>query len=157
MSYHIDIDDKDYRQLLDRLRDRMGEINARIVVAVATEAAKRVKDKLRSGAGGGISSFLSVGSGFLWQSVDTRKVDQDTYEIFVGAIYGAIHEFGGDIYPVHAKFLHFFVGGEEIFCKHVWIPPRPYFHPTVQEYFESDEMPELIVRLLQAEVDKAAA
>lgn len=158
MSYfHIEYDDKDYRRLLDRLRDHMGEINTRIVLAIATEAARRVKDRLRNGGGGGMASFLDVRSGFLWQSVDSRKLDEETYEVFVGAIYGAIHEYGGDIYPVNAQFLHFQINGEDIFTKHVWIPPRPYFHPTVQEYFESEEMPALIVRILQAEFDKAAA
>ncbi len=157
MKYHIVLDDKEYQDVLNKLRDNMGEINTRIVLGIATEAVKRVKDRLRNGAGGAQSNYLSVGSGFLWQSVDMRKMDEETYEVFVGAIYGAIHEFGGDIYPVNAQFLHFKIDGQDIFTKHVYIPPRPYFHPTLQDYFESEELPALIVRMLQYAVDELAA
>lgn len=46
--------------------------------------------------------------------------------------YSAIHEFGGTIRPKNAQFLHFFVGGTEVFTKEVEIPARPYMRPAWQ-------------------------
>ncbi len=47
--------------------------------------------------------------------------------------YARIHEFGGDIRPVRAKALHFFIGKIEIFTQHVKIPKRPYIKPAIEE------------------------
>ena len=45
----------------------------------------------------------------------------------VPLVYAAIHQFGGDIRPVRAKFLRFRLAtGEHVKTKHVRIPARPY-------------------------------
>jgi phage gpG-like protein len=44
-----------------------------------------------------------------------------------------VHEFGAVIKPVRARFLHFYIDGQEIFAKQVVIPARPYLRPAVDE------------------------
>lgn len=46
-------------------------------------------------------------------------------------IYGRIHELGGIIKAVSAKYLHFVIDGVDIFTKTVHIPARPYLRPAV--------------------------
>ena len=56
--------------------------------------------------------------------------------------YAAIHEFGGIIKPVNAKFLVFRIDGETIFAKQVKIPKREWLsksladvHPMIDQIF----------------------
>lgn len=46
-------------------------------------------------------------------------------------IYGRIHELGGIIKAVSAKYLHFVIDGVDVFTKTVHIPARPYLRPAV--------------------------
>lgn len=56
----------------------------------------------------------------------TRRASRDTVEIGTNKIYGAIHQFGGIILPVHAKKLRFMLAGGLVQMDQVTIPARPY-------------------------------
>ena len=51
--------------------------------------------------------------------------------------YARIHEYGGDIYPVRADYLHFFLDvfpeGAEIVTQHVHMPERSYLRSSFEE------------------------
>lgn len=53
--------------------------------------------------------------------------------IGTNAVQARIHEFGGVITPKRAKFLHFFVDGDEVFAKRVVIPARPWLRPAIDQ------------------------
>ena len=55
-------------------------------------------------------------------------------------IYGRQRELGGDIYPVHAKALHFWKFGEEIYTRHVYQHPEPYMRPAETEAIPGIEL-----------------
>lgn len=67
--------------------------------------------------------------------------DKKPYEIMVGSrgvIYAAIHEFGGEILPKRAKFLHWVdKNGKDVFAKRVKMPMRPYLRPAFDENREA--------------------
>jgi len=55
-----------------------------------------------------------------------------------GVIYAAIHEFGGEILPKRAKFLHWVdKNGKDVFAKRVKMPMRPYLRPAFDENKEA--------------------
>jgi HK97 gp10 family phage protein len=47
-------------------------------------------------------------------------------------VYAEIQEFGGWIEPT-GTYLHFIVGGEEIFVREVYIPAQPYMRPALDD------------------------
>ena len=55
------------------------------------------------------------------------------YDIGPTVVYGRIQELGGTIKPVRAKMLSWIDldTGKRIFAKKVYIPPRPYLRPAV--------------------------
>lgn len=56
-------------------------------------------------------------------------------------VYAAIHEFGGVIRPVRAKYLRFKSrAGKYVFMKQVRIPARPYISPSMRELVESGSL-----------------
>jgi phage gpG-like protein len=69
---------------------------------------------------------------FLASSTETKA------EVDVGptVVYGRIHELGGLIKPVFAKFLHFVIDGVHISTKLVHMPARPYLRPAVDEHMD---------------------
>ena len=48
--------------------------------------------------------------------------------------YARIHELGGTIRPVRAKYLCFKIDGQFVMAKEVTIPKRPYIAPSMKEY-----------------------
>lgn len=48
-------------------------------------------------------------------------------------VYAAIHEFGGVIRPKNFKFLHFFIGGKEVFAKSVTMPKREWLLKSLED------------------------
>lgn len=148
VNYKIDIDASEFKELLNRLRDKMPSIIKLIVGRVASEFVNRVKLKVSG-------EVLRVRTGNLRNSIQFNLTGQSTAEISVGAVYGAIHEFGGVIEPLSGKkFLRFEKDGAEIFTKRVYIPARPYFYPTFNEYMESEQVRQLMVDTLREEVEK---
>lgn len=151
ISYKIDIDSKDYERALKTMREKMPTVERKILSRLASEGISRIKKKMYEvfkthktmNLEGPMTSF--------------RMINNTTTELFADIIYAAIQEWGGDIYPVIAKCLRFEIDGKLIFTRHVYIPGKHYFHPTLQDYLQSDEAKELMVRTLQEEIDKAVA
>ena len=84
------------------------------------------------------------------------KAAETKVEVDVGptVIYGRIHEFGGIIRPVTAKFLHFIIDGIEIFTKLVQIPARPYLRPAFDEH--KDEIVDAMMHQVKKAIEQAA-
>jgi phage gpG-like protein len=102
---------------------------------VAGRAAFHVRGSRKSNP----ETLLGVRTGRLRQAIVgnvkvTRKAGSVQGVIGAGGlVYAAIHELGGDIYPVRAKALRFVIDGRVIFAQHVRIPARPYFGPALAE------------------------
>jgi hypothetical protein len=56
------------------------------------------------------------------------------YAWYVSEVYAAMTEYGGTIYPVKYKYLHWKdENGKDIYAKKVVIPPNPYMRPAAQD------------------------
>jgi len=63
--------------------------------------------------------------------------------VFVGTsneVYGAIHQFGGEIKPKSGSKLAFEVGGKKVFANKVDIPARPYIGISEEDQEEAKAM-----------------
>ena len=64
-------------------------------------------------------------TGALFNSVFvTALPNENGSDVYIGpnteeVVYAMIQNYGGDIYPKYAKYLHFWYNGKEIFSKHV--------------------------------------
>ena len=103
-------------------------------------------------------SSKSTGAAGLGGSIQTivSTATEIKAEVDVGptVIYGRIHEFGGIIRPVTAKFLHFIIDGIEIFTKLVQIPARPYLRPAFDEH--KDEIVDAMMHQVKKAIEQAA-
>ena len=103
-------------------------------------------------------SGKSTGGAGLGGSIQmvVSKAAETKVEVDVGptVIYGRIHEFGGIIRPVTAKFLHFIIDGIEIFTKLVQIPARPYLRPAFDEH--KDEIVDAMMHQVKKAIEQAA-
>ena len=76
-------------------------------------------------------------TGNLLGSINTKptavKKNSVTVATGTNVIYAAIHEFGGTIKAKNAKALVFEIDGEIKMVKSVYIPPRPYMRPAVDD------------------------
>ena len=103
-------------------------------------------------------SGKSTGGAGLGGSIQmvVSKAAETKAEVDVGptVIYGRIHEFGGIIRPVTAKFLHFIIDGIEIFTKLVQIPARPYLRPAFDEH--KDEIVDAMMHQVKKAIEQAA-
>lgn len=93
-------------------------------------AKVNVNETFSSKATGGAGLAGSI------QTVIESSNDQSAYAA-VGptVVYGRIHELGGEIVPVTAKFLSWVNdAGERIFAKKVIMPARPYLRPAYDEH-----------------------
>ena len=128
---------------LESLNARVHESLLRKVTTLSLQLESTVKGKLAG-------QVLHVQSGALRASIASAVDDSPTRvqgrAFSSGDVkYAAIHEFGGDIYPVTAKALHFVIGGQHIFAKHVHMPERSYLRSSL-----SDMEGQIIDRLKQA-------
>ena len=103
-------------------------------------------------------SGKSTGGAGLGGSIQmvVSKAAETKVEVDVGptVIYGRIHEFGGIIRPVTAKFLHFIIDGIEIFTKLVQIPARPYLRPAFDEH--KDEIVDAMMYQVKKAIEQVA-
>lgn len=83
------------------------------------------------------NNFNRDPTGNLMNSINTRvmstKANAVTVAVGTNVIYAAIHEFGGTIKAKNKPFLAFVIDGKFIMTKSVYIPPRPYMRPAVDE------------------------
>ena len=81
---------------------------------------------------GGPSGFkTSHGGSGLRGSITHERTTDWTRRVGSNLRYARIHELGGHIKPRSAKYLHFVVDGHHVMTKHVYIPPRPYLRPAI--------------------------
>lgn len=85
------------------------------------------------------AQFRGSPTGTLKESiaVEVEKATPNSAWVNIGptVIYGRIQELGGWIKPVTAKVLSWInEQGERVFAKKVYIPPRPYLRPAVDEH-----------------------
>ena len=96
-------------------------------------------------------------TGALFNSVFVTALTNDNgSDVYIGpnteeVVYAMIQNYGGDIYPKNAKYLHFWYNGKEIFSKHVYLPPRPYIEPAFDDHQEE------ILTLMEDELYAAIA
>ena len=125
----------------DALRDTV-EAGARVIQAQAMINANEVfSDKATNALANSIIVEMEGGG---------NKVSAN---IGPTVIYGRIHELGGIIKPITAKFLHFFIDGVEIFTKEVHIPARPYLRPAVDGH--EDQIRDAMGATLKGKIEAA--
>lgn len=128
---------------IKELLARSPELVRRGLALAGQHVVRKVKQKLSG-------EVLRVRTNRLRGSITSEVRGEKTLELVVGTnvIYARIHEFGGVIVPKKAKFLHFIVGGREVFAKKVTIPKRPYMEPAMKESLQD------IVRIIGETVEK---
>ncbi len=104
-------------------------------------------------------SSKSTGGAGLGGSIQTvvDKATNTEAQVSVGpsVVYGRIQELGGWIEAVHAKALSWInEQGERVFAKKVYIPPRPYLRPAVDEHM--DEIEQAVKAEIRASIIRAA-
>lgn len=89
------------------------------------------------------------------QTVITKSTGTDA-KVSIGpsVVYGRIHELGGIIKTVHAKFLHFVIDGQDIFAKLVHIPARPYLRPAADNHM--DDIQQAVSASIRADLERFA-
>ena len=118
-----------------------GKIHQRLLAAItglALQLEAHVKqDKLEGQVLNHITGRLQ---GSIGHAVDDSP-DAITGRVFsAGVNYAAIHEYGGEVpdrYPVNAKALHFFAGGDEVFAKFArgfTMPERSFLRSSLEDY-----------------------
>jgi len=150
VTFAITLDASKLNGDFKRIRETMPRINRRILSLICEATiARSNKDYLR-----GSKSGLHWITGNLARS-ESYSVQDWSATIIVGAKYGAIHEFGGTIVPVRAKFLHFTTkDGREVFAKKVTMPKRPFLGPSLHDMFTTGQASKIADGALQNEIDK---
>lgn len=127
---NIKVDEGNTRITVKKILDNATNLN-RIMQLALLFLQDKVDKNLATG-----KFNIKTRTGMLRASLETKVSGsgQKTVGILgTNLIYARIQEQGGDIYPRTAKFLHFFIGGKEIFTKHVRIPAHWYLRKTMQE------------------------
>lgn len=142
-------DDSAYRALR-RLELDGRRINRLVLGRLGEKLVSHVQENGLTGRPG-----LNVRTGNLRTGLHYNWIKDDA--IFIGphAVYGAIHEYGGEIHPLHAKALRWKgEDGQWRFAKSVTIPKRPWLLPWLRDYFDRGLAASLIERTLQAELSR---
>ena len=117
------------REILEKIA-QMPEVARKALWQAGWEAVRNIQQNYLSG------SPLHVRTNNLRGSIHAEPPEGTwpTLSVTIGTnvIYAAIHEYGGDIFPVRAKALHFVIDGKHVFTKHVKMPMRPYMRPGVE-------------------------
>lgn len=150
---------------MQRWQAKAGQILKKAVEAACDLViARSQKNYFKKGGGVGRgygAGALHFRSGRLANSLHKRVTTKGSHvtqaEVGTSVVYARIHEEGGEIRPVRAKFLHFFVHaadmgfmgmraltkpkgleagqgwGIEVFAKKVTMPARPFLKPALQD------------------------
>lgn len=147
INFDVQIYKDTVQPMLKRLRREMPTIDQVVRGAIATTIVGYIqKEKLRGQVLGRITGDLAA-------SIDWRHLsDSDTAVGSYGVIYARIHEKGGEIRPVHKKWLRFQVDGHWVTTKLVRMPKRPYLLPGITETFDSGEAMNVAERVLQTQL-----
>lgn len=154
IAYKLDYDDKQVRELFQKLEADMPEINRRILGVLSEEVVTRSqRDYLRGG------HPLNRVTGNLAQSL-THKVYGSYAEVGSNLVYAPVHEFGATINPGAKGFLAWKdrQTGKWIYTrKPVRIPPRPYLRPALDDVFQTGRAVTIIEGVLRDEIRRRGA
>lgn len=106
-----------------------------IIPKIGTNASPAIKKSLRQSAQlvrRSATQKAPYKSWTLRRSIVEFATD-NSIEIWSNLIYAPIHEFGGVIVPVRAKYLTFKVNWKRVRTKKVIMPARPYLWPALDE------------------------
>lgn len=113
----------DLKRLLAKAKDKdIDRMVFRITNAIKNSI---IKNKLRG-------QVLNVRTGGLIQGFSVKGA-RAKYTLRNRMIYAAIHEFGGVIKPVRAKYLQFKTANGWVRTKEVHMPERSYIRSTIEE------------------------
>lgn len=100
------------------------------------------------------SGNLKVRSGHLRRSIKSDveyKRKTIIGRLWTNVIYAAIHEYGGVIVPVRARFLSFKINNTWITTKRVVMPKRPYLYPAIKNNLNTIE--DIIIEEIDKEIN----
>jgi phage gpG-like protein len=103
----------------------------------------------------GQPGHLKSRTGNLRRSINTKVIEEPNKVIgIIGTPvkYGAIHEVGGIIKPIHGKYLKFAINGNWKSVRQSVIPARPYLRPSISE--NQNKIREIIIRNVAEESNK---
>jgi len=133
------VDDTAVRAYFSNLDKRIHEEVLRNANQLKEDLIQLVQTKLSG-------QVLQQRSGRLYGSIEGDVYDAGTRRVTVevrsrGVVYARIQEYGGDVYPVNATYLHFVLeDGREIFSKHVRVPERSYLRSSLDREKIREEM-----------------
>jgi len=149
INYKIDLKDNKLLNQFTDLEKSMPKIMRRFLDNLGNKIAMTIRMTKLSG------QVLNAPTGNLKTSI-MHKMDSNN-TVTIGSffkVYAAIHEFGGDIYPVNAKAFRFKIGQRWITTKHVRIPAKYYTRDTIEEFFNDGRADKLANIIIQQEIDK---
>lgn len=118
----------------------------RLAVAIATEVQRQAKLNV-----GRVLNTTGMATGNLRRGITViPRPRLLAAEVGPQAVYGAIHEFGGEITPKHAQALVFRIGkgdGPLIVTQHVTIPKRPYLQPAMDKV--QPQVPDIVSKQVE--------
>jgi len=162
----IEVDDSQFREPLQRLGDGIGDLFPVLDdIGQAIEASTVQRFEIGAGPDGNpwpeslraklFGGKTLVDKGRLVDSISHQvAADRQSVEIGTNDERAAIHQFGGEIKPVNARKLHFFLAdGTEVCASQVMMPARPFIGLDLDDI---DEIQATILRWL-ADLGEASA
>lgn len=127
---------------LDEMQSRVDLIADYLTREASVQMMNEVGENVAEWMRQNVLANFTQRTGALYASIDFAVLSNDAGDVSLAVgpndqslLYTAIHEFGGDIYPVKKKYLSW-VGddGKRRFAKHVQIPDRPYIRPAFTDH-----------------------
>lgn len=147
VTWSILTEDKSVLDKVKKLKYRVAAVNRMALALVCEDVISTSSSKYLAG------QVLHRRSGRLANSLEYRLIGDWEAEVGSRLIYAAIHEYGGEIRPVRARFLRFQIGDKIIFTKGpVLIPARPYLKPALDETFNTGRATRIVERILKQEI-----
>lgn len=117
----------------------------KLAVTIATEVQRQAKLNVRR-----VLNTTGLSTGNLKRGITVLPRPHElAAEVGPQAVYGAIHEFGGEIVPKRAPALVFRIGksGPLIITQHVTMPKRPYLQPAMDKV--QPQVPEIVSKQVE--------
>lgn len=147
ITWSIKMEDKEVLRRFKKLKYRIADVNRMALALICEEVISRSSSHYLAG------QVLKRRTGRLANSLEYRLIDDWEAEVGSRLIYAAIHEYGGEIRPVMAKFLRFQIGDKVIFTKGpIMIPARPYLKPALDDTFTSGRTKQIVEGMLKREI-----
>jgi phage gpG-like protein len=138
--------------MLRKIKRDMPQISRMLLQRFAEEIIKTAIVKYLSGTLGD-KSVLHRRSGRLANSIRYWFSGGSCY-VGTNIIYAAIHEYGGIIRAVNAKYLRFKIQERWYSKKQVRIPKRAYIKPSIDDFFKDTRARRIAEITLKQEIEK---